>query len=68
MPKDPEKEKLEKKRSELFEKLMGNPTEAELRRLQLHIDTIEKWRILAGEGHDDTDHGHQGEHEHDHHS
>jgi hypothetical protein len=66
-PSKPEDEKIQKKRDELLEKLMGKPTEEELRQLQLHLDVIEKWRE-GGRAHDDVDHGHQETHEHDHHA
>jgi hypothetical protein len=67
MPETPENERLQKKRAELLEKLLGNPTQEELNHLQLHLDALEKWKIVEA-GHNDVDHGHQGEHEHDHHS
>jgi hypothetical protein len=61
------REKFDGKRAELFAKLMGNPNEDELRSLQLHLDALEKWKLL-GDTHDDVDHSDENKHTHDHHS
>jgi hypothetical protein len=69
----PSDDRLDSKRAEIFEKLMSDPSEAELRRLQAQLDALEKWKILGENGtvtrgDDDTDHSNENKHEHDHHS
>lgn len=57
---------VKQKCADILQTLLGNPSEEELRRLQLHLDVIEKWRSVTAEIHD-VDHGQNSSHEHEHH-
>jgi len=60
----PDRQKLDDKRREILARLVANPSEQELRQMQLHIDTLEKFqRLLAENHHDDVGAGHE---HHDH--
>jgi len=57
----PNRQDFKTKRDELFKRLLGEPTDQELARLQLHIDVLEKWNLLTPENHHDDqgiDHQH----------
>jgi hypothetical protein len=59
--------KFHEKHAELLNRLIGEPSEDELRQLQLHVDVLEKWRLL-GETHDHTDRNNDNTHDHNDHS
>ena len=56
-----EKDVVKKKLEEIRSTLMGNPTDEELNKMQLHMNTIEKWarvdQMMRADHHDD-DNGH----------
>jgi hypothetical protein len=54
------------KHAELLERLVADPSEDELRRLQLNVDVLEKWRKLGEEHSHDDDNNNNTHTHHDH--
>lgn len=57
---------FEDKHAELLQSLLGDLSEDELRRVQLHVDALEKWRRLGEEHSHDDDNNNNTHTHHDH--